>query len=71
MNPMKREEVFPPQLWLLELSPPTEGMIRAKEALAKVARKNPEAVGEYLAEKWAKGEMWNREIEEFLQRLGV
>lgn len=54
-----------------ELSPPTETMMRVRENLAKLTKEHPDAIGEYLAEEWAKGEMSDREIAEFLERLGV
>jgi len=54
-----------------ELSPPTETMMRAWENLAKLAKEHPEAIGEFLANKRAKGEMSDREIAEFLEHLGV
>lgn len=54
-----------------DMSPPTETMIRAREGLSKLARTHPEAIGNYVADRIAKGEMSERELVEFLELLSV
>lgn len=50
-----------------DLSPPTESMIRASEALAKLAEKHPEKIGEFVAKEIVKGKMSVRQLAEILE----